>query len=67
MATAREIKKRIKALQVSITAAKKAASDPSNPNRKYAQRQLNKFNKEIQTLRNTTPEAGPSEKAAEEA
>lgn len=67
MATEREIKKRIKDLQVSITAAKKAASDPSNPNRKYAQRQLDKFNKEIQTLQNTTPEKDPSEKAAEEA
>ena len=67
MATEREIKKRIKDLQVSITAAKKAASDPSNPNREYAQRQLDKFNKEIKDLQNTTPEKDPSEKAAEEA
>lgn len=67
MATASEIKKRIKNLQVSITAAKKAASDPSNPNREYAQQQLDKFNKEIQTLRNTTPEISSSEKAIQEA
>ena len=67
MATAREIKKRIKALQVSITAAKKAASDPSNPNREYAQRQLDKFNKEIKDLQDATPEVDPAETAAKEA
>jgi len=67
MATEREIKKRIKDLQVSITAAKKAANDPSNPNREYAQRQLDKFNKEIKDLQSTTPEEDPSEKAIREA
>jgi hypothetical protein len=67
MATASEIKKRIKNLQVSITAAKKAANDPSNPNREYAQRQLDKFNKEIKDLQSTTPEEDPSEKAIREA
>jgi hypothetical protein len=67
MATEREIKKRIKDLQVSITAAKKAANDPSNPNKEYAQRQLDKFNKEIKDLQSTTPEEDPSEKAISEA
>jgi len=67
MATEKEIKKRIKDLQVSITAAKKAASDPSNPNREYAQRQLDKFNKEIKDLQKTTPEKDPSEEAIREA